>query len=386
MTIVISLVFTVSSCDLLSFLGNAVEAALYSVDGMVVDSRSTTASATGVSGVSVTLTAIAVNDEGTIPSYTGSTDSTGAFTISDMEPGTYSFVGDLDGWFIPPQTVTISGLAVDLDPIPAFQLDPNDAYGLSFILAWNDNVDDLDIHMNFPTAWSDGSMTTPYDNISGFNDEEIYWSNKTHSVDFGSEGLQEVAYQDRDDRDGFGPETVTLVRIPHNDTVSGESSFTSTDDTNGLYAAFGAAASAYTPFKWMGATVLFVNAYTSDTYISSGQGADSADAVVYAIQTLPKDEGNFDFGNISSYNATDMTSQLLGIYRMPDFTKIKSAQILRINMFRDADGYEWFQLVPDIRVIPEGPADNTDSNSATFLSVSGSSPYIVGVMGRPISQ
>ncbi len=369
--LVLLLVATLPGCEFLS----ALFAALYSVDGQVVDARSTEAIPEGVSGVSITLTAVAQNEKGATPTYTGTTDANGKFFIADIESGTYDLVASKDGWFIPPQTVNVSGLASGIEPIPAFELAPADAYGLSFILTWNESVDDLDIYLTFPTTdtWPDGSLATPYDDF-GTNGGKVFWNDKEYySTSLG----YNVVYMDRDDRDGVGPETLTLVQIPHQTPTSAgfdTSSVNSINDANGLYAAFGP--DAPSTLSWMGAAALYLDAYTTGSYLSSGEGSDSSDAVVYAIQTLPKDPANFNISNTGAYASTDMEASLLGVYRLPDYTQMKSASVLRVNMFRDstADVGEWFQIVPDIRVIPDG--------TAGFLSTGNASPAIVGVRGR----
>jgi len=359
------------------------------VTGNIVDARSEDLG--GVEGVTVTLTPRDVPDGEEPDVQEETTDSSGTFLVAGVPSGTYLLEAKKDGWFIPSQVVKLGQSSEGINDIPAFQLRPDDLYGISFILMWNDQVQDVDIHLTVPTGWNDDGnpdfFTTPYDDYTrSISRYQVFYRDKFYNQDdttvYPSHSYYQnedtfpngLAYMDRDDQDGFGPETATLVEVTYDYLLEPQPSYSMSvdedDDVNGLYTAFGGLLPSDTTdigFAWLGTAEVYLDAFSTGTNLSSG-GSDTAEAIVYVMQTLPTSGADADDinDNPKKYQETAedvLEARYLGAFRVPDATTLKSARIARVNMLESNDGDGggglWYQLVPDIEVIPEGP--NTDS-------------------------
>jgi hypothetical protein len=341
----------------------------FDTTGEVIDARDSSRYPDGVGGVTITLTSTD-NDSLT---YSGTTSADGEFDVRNVESGSYRLTAEKDGWFIPSRSVDIGQQSVGISEIPAFQLEPNDVYGLSFILMWNDLVEDVDIHMSYPDSW-DGTIdefSTPYDNHLGLGTRErVYWEQMGTP--------SSAVYMDRDDQEFSGPETLTLRKVPHGTSPDEYNMYGNpNDDVNGLYTAFNGE-TGFTEslgFGWIGSAVVYLNTPSTNANLASSEGSNqnSAEARIYAFQTLPKE------GVGKPTESTDLTAEYLGLYRVPEFTTLESARMIRINMLEDEEGYPWFQIVPEIEAVPEGPSEN---KNATFQSTERATDGIIGVRGK----
>gem|GEM_PF-6945778 len=292
--------------------------------------------------------------------------------------------------------------------MPAYSLDPLDVWGLSFIAVWrnsenDDLTDDVDVDLNltFPTSWSDTSFADPYESTlseSGITRGRVYWGTTTAAS--GAITLDNDTTMFPSSNNTFSdltpygssnpqlPETITMVNAPHTSTTTTSAmAMAATDpDANGLRAAFGDEVSALgltagdITWGWLGTAEAYLDAFNSSnsgTNLSSlytdtsGDQQFGADAVLYVIQTLPNDTWLADTGKGSTeITQSDLTYKYLGAYRVPAYTSVSTASMVRINMLEDNDGYVWFQIVPDIRTVQEG------------VSLSADSTGIIGVRGR----
>lgn len=382
------------------------------VNGNIVDARSE--DLTGVEDVVVTLTPQNVDEENASAKEV-ETLSDGSFSVLGLPAGSYILTATKDGWFIPAQTVTLGQSTEGINDIPAFRLRPDDLYGLSFIVLWNDQVDDVDIHMSFPTEWANASapegFSTPYDFYSStYGRDRVFWDQKEYpTVDGDTSG--DYAYMDRDDlEDGLGPETMNLVEVTHGELpVTYPMSVNKDSDTNGLYQSFGQFFDSSDPanwgtdgWAWLGSAEVYLDAYydanVSNPNLSTGvEGA--AEAVVYAMQTLPKnpDQAADIANNPKNFTETALTASFLGAYRIPEFTTLQSARVLRVNMLEswgDSDSDStidnddafslWFQIVPNIQVVPEGPSvDHDQDDSSSDLTFQSAGSGLVGAYAGP---
>jgi uncharacterized protein YfaP (DUF2135 family) len=120
---------------------------------------------------------------------TGTTSATGAFAISEVQPGSVSLdvtasgftAGSATAMVQPGQATTVD---VNLTPAPASQV-------ISIALTWGTSPDDLDLHLSGPTP-----------NGLRFH---LYWNNPD---------VASYTTISEDDHDGGGPETATIGKRP----------------------------------------------------------------------------------------------------------------------------------------------------------------------------
>jgi hypothetical protein len=270
--------------------------------------------------------------------------------------------------------------------------------GISFILLWNSTFDDVDSYITFPkknTATTTGGdvdqsattapvFTTPYDwpwvdadsdsdnDLSdGFSpetwnsgtpdtvpargsaremvyygvpstasDSSATWDSSAHTntlnlgtvdLDYDEDGTAETWYisLDTDATQGSGPETITVRAFPFVDPAVNVS--TTGGASTGLATG--------TNYTWVGVMEYYVDAYdsnwedatndTSTEYLSTVGEGSQAGAVLWIVQG----------------------TTILGKYTIPDYTKVKGASVVRVNCFYNSDGYEVYQIVPDLRVL-----------------------------------
>lgn len=380
-----------------------VEEVLFGAGGYVVDARG---AATDMSGFDVTLTSVNGKE-----SDSDATSSSGRFSFSNLESGTYIVTAEKTGWFIPPTKVTVGGLAESIPDIPAYQLSEDDLWGLSFIAVW-DNTEggseeddvDVDIHMTFSTTWTSqggaATFSTPYDAYPSDGREQVHFNAALYPSASDDPAVRldndttpfDGAYGDANPQ---LPETITMLYAPtdigEEDTTGSSMSMASTTaaDSNGLRAAFfddlAKIDSADQPsaWYWFGQAEVYLNAFNYDgtaTATLANDDSSGASARLYVIQTVP---GESDYS--SGYKGdpiTELDYVYLGSYAVPEYTNISSAAMVRVNMLLDDNNYEWYQIVPDIRVIPQGPTvDDGGFDDITFLSVDDQSS-VSGVRGR----
>jgi hypothetical protein len=128
----------------------------------------------------------------TAGSHSATTASTGAYTIADVPAGTYDVTASAPDYVTGRRTgvVVRSGETTALDPIllaPAVTGD-----NIRIVLDWLGTPRDLDSHLGGPTAAGDRF--------------HVFFGSPSFSDDVSAASL------DRDDTDGFGPETITLTR------------------------------------------------------------------------------------------------------------------------------------------------------------------------------
>ena len=270
--------------------------------------------------------------------------------------------------------VFINAVFPDLGTLLAI---PADNAGISFIMLWNTNFDDVDSYITFPRKNAETitgtapTFTTPYDIptagvTTGFTPELFTTGNPargsarewvyygipstasdssssfnsttfintlnlgTMDYDANEDGTNDtyLVSLDTDATLGSGPETISVRAFPFLED--------STDVSTTGGAATGLPAGSYT---WVGVMEYYVDAYDSswsdttndrsEDYLSEVGTGNSADAVLWVIQG----------------------TSILGKYTVPDYTQIKTSSLVRINCFFNSSDQEVYQLVPDIRVL-----------------------------------
>ncbi len=319
-----------------------------------------------------------------------------AFTISDgkfdwyseektVPMGEYRLTISASGYISIPKVVSINAVYPDLGEIPVLPYnETTDRYNLSFVLMWNDSFADVDGYLTFPDDvytltepttydpyWEDYTLTgfSPNTDIGGDgNDpgtgeprEAIYWGNattatgdqysstngitysSTFEIDTNADGTLDSWYTslDVDDRNGAGPETITMRSLPIPYVTPGDYSVDYASGTNHKYLN-----DSY-EYDFIGTMEYYVNAYSSatadattpqieaDSYLSQVTEGYSADAVLYVF----------------------CGADLIGIYTIPTYTEIKTASVVRIDAFLSEEGGEYYEemlIYPDIRLADEG--------------------------------
>ena len=409
LVIAMGFLMAMSGCDFLTTTitetVNVFVKFLAAPQGYVIDAKEGTV----LEAVDVTLHYLSGAEPNEVPEadFTGTTDSDGYYSFDDVVYGTYELKAAKTGFVFIDQIIEVSGVAQWLPNIPGFTYDPDtDATTVRLILMWNSTFADCDAHLTYPDSekvkypdpedpnsdpnyWLEDfapTFLTPYDMPDsasavnagtgvvrvGFSPEDVPADKlRSNLGDYGrghmdyTDANTPVTYTDYedttvtalcldvDDTDGRGPETISIKAIPFDTTAYGNSTIggartglptlpDSGDVDNPNY------------YSWVGVMEYYIDAFTSATpppgetstsdpnatLSTVGEGSSSADAILYVMQ-----------GN-----------SVLGCYTIPTYTSIKTASVVRINMFTkyiyDApnegyDPYETFQISPDIRVLQE---------------------------------
>ena len=323
-----------------------------SPNGKVVDVQGN-----GLDGVELTLEYLsgAPADEEPDQNFTGSTDSAGEYSISDSVPyGTYRLTAKKDGYVFIDEVVDVSNetTSTGLPTVIGFSYNEDiDNLTVNIIAMWNQDFGNVDAHLTFPNDWKgeavgqsdtagDG-MSTPYDtfdtNVSaGFFADTASDLDRLHLSGAAGETKatdDTVAYYREggdDDRvavefenspsSGPGPEAVAIREIPilWDDSLSFD-----TDPTADNELPSGA------EYGWMGVAQYYVHG--DSALMTEGESVGS-DLTIYVTQG----------------------DKVLGKYRLPEYTTVNAASIMRINLFAADDGtdfYSYMQIVPNLRII-----------------------------------
>lgn len=208
------------------------------VRGKVVDAIT----AYGVAGVSVKLRRGMNTRSGTIVAQT-TTSGDGSYVFTGVEAGNYTAEASAPGYL--PAYFSVNVVGGRENTVDDIALSPRVREGeLRIVLTWGDWPLDLDSHLTGP----DGSGGRFH----------VYYSNERF---LGPNGIS--AELDRDDRDGFGPETITLTgyqdglfRYSVHDFSNSESTWSkalsNSDAVVRVYGASGVLASFHVPYDTEG--------------------------------------------------------------------------------------------------------------------------------------
>ncbi len=339
--------------------------------GRVVDARS----GEGVAGATVTLSGTV---DGQSVTQQTTTDTDGQFDWADVEganvePGVYTLTATKSGsdYTFITRTVEIGGFAQNIGDVLAFATE--NELDIVFALLWNDSFDDVDIYMTYPTVDTAYEFEEPNQTINSgapITNGFVPYGDPTSFVSAGENGRQAIYFNrptttggsqgdksgasydwdddqddendtyrvelDRDDTDGGGPESIIVRTHPASYTSTLNS--TTGGGTTGLPSVTG---DRY--YTWVGVAQVYADAFaavqssTRDDDAQLASGTDGADAVLYVFQ---------------------QASGILGEYRIPRFTDIQTASLVRVNMFWDSgddtstfdDDTTYFQIVPNIQI------------------------------------
>ena len=362
------------------------------VSGKVVDAYTTD----GVGSADLTLTYIsgAPEDEAPTAPFTGTTADNGTYTISSGVPyGKYNLKAEKDDWVFIDDTVEISEGSASLPTIIGVEYE--DDFTVSIIAMWDDSFDNVEAHITYPGGFDgDGTdddwngkadaMDSPYDNSAsisgdadsgiglGFFASESDADSRAHlaaeasrltslatvgdiegsTVDNAGKRAVEIPWTDKD---GGGPETVAIRTVPvdwFSNLGSTAANYNITPDSNNLLPG------GTSTYAWVGVMQYYVHGKSGDLMQEGKSAADGgADATIYVVQ-----------GN-----------SVLGKYRLPEFTTIDAASVVRINLLAEYDSSEnlffsFMQLVPNLQIL-----EDVGQNEDIVPAASQDSPEVINV-------
>ena len=376
-------ILLLTGCDLIGETVNNIIRFTVGPDITVVDIK------TGepIEGASVTISYVGglPADEDEPSDATVDTNSSGVAIFDDFPYARYSIsVAKTDFTFIG-ETFDLSGADQNVTIYGFDQTANFDDTSITITAVWDADVDDVDLHVTYPAAFAEyTTLDDPYDDdvtgpTAGFlndtdtNRERIFYNDKdatntlsdvgidtTGKAEFADEPTVEL---DVDDTDGRGPETVTIRAIPFD--------WYSEYQTDGFPAGFNGTDANRLPqqddsgddytYQWYGEMNVYLHGY-SDALMTEDSDV-GADAEVFVFQG----------GNI------------LGRFTLPGNQLINAVGLVRINMLSQyqpdaADDFEYFQIVPEIRVYNDTAVGATPTDGYTFRSVEG--PEVINAVGR----
>lgn len=337
---ILGLILVGSLLTILSSCGNWVVSSgstTGTITGKILDART----GSGISGVTVTVS------DGLGDTYSGTTTSSGAWSLTASVAATYTVSAAKTGYFFttpPAATVMKLGQTVASPVIAGLDLTSYTAT-FSFILVWNGTPTALQMHLSLP----DNNYANAA-NMTGINPESPNWTPTTSALiadwnaGFGPNGNNssgtlssvgriivgptgtgftgkpkvtdtsgtEIIWLDQDGSTG-APSTITITDFP---VTTG---YSITPD------AYNKFASSDTLFE--GVAELYVSAPSENLSTAT----DTSNAVVYVI------------GNSSG------TAKVFGVYTIPTNTPLTTVSVARVNIMDNE-----FQIIPDISVVPDG--------------------------------
>ncbi len=385
------IVLAIAASFLIALLGceGSIEVTFFSVTGDVVNAR--TDSLTGVSDVTVTFTKVGGS------SQTVTTSSVGSYNLEYEGEGEYKVTASKSGWFFIPQTVYIGNWRTGVPDILGIKLDEDfESTAISFILTWNDSYQDLDGRLTFPKGNGTGYGTytpaysitfqEPYEAIPGtdgfgpntLTNREYVGGGSTRSTNYVSDVLGggdlkndgPAITVDRDDVDARGPEVITVRTLPH--WIADWNSSSTYQIIGGGNTGLPSTAT----WTWVGIMEYYVDGWnathissdgitpgprgtpeSAEEHLISSQDGDGAEAVLHIVQG----------------------STLLGVYKVPEYADLRTASLLRVNLFigetATPGDTTWFQFVPDVQLVDYG------SNASGILSTHERPAPVFGVYG-----
>jgi hypothetical protein len=328
-------------------------------DGYVINAKN----GAPIDAASVTLTKI-----GSTTVYTATTGTTGHYSFSEYAQGQFELTADKTGMAFTKQVVEITGIAQTLPNIGGF----TSTEDLKIIVFWDRGFADVDAHFTaqttppgaYPAVHTNGVdfYTSPsgYAGTGFFPDTttgraHLYWPSSNRTV-FSPDIDLDVDNAGRTGEQPGGPETITVSYIPYDAPYRGS------DPT---YPSTGAGDPSKLPsgtYNWVGVGEYYLDAYNS-IFTSTG-GSQEASAMLSSVGGVSKTANPVVY--------VFFGANQLARYTLPQFTDIKTAAVLRVNMFvKEEAGVttEWFQILPDTRVYKdEGSIKSLTGNDGIVVA------------------
>ena len=386
---------TVTIAKTAQFLGKIILRSTLSITGKVIDAKTdrdtdddgtNDVDYTPIDGVTLTL----IDADGTQVGDPVVSATDGTFSFNDVDSGTYTITAAKTDCAFIDETVEVLDEDLDVGVILGFPAP--DPTTISIIVTWSNSYEDVDAYLTYPSSYKPTGdlpvLTDPYVN-SGLDDtgfepasvpvtepdpanptrEKIYYNNTTSTNTLGSLQIEEgsdvpVVELDVDDRDGSGPETISVRYIPFDWLAVWEG--TSYDEM--WFSTYGSTDKSLTPgvdYAWVGVMEYYVN----------GTDADSSDGTV---SDNLMEEGASGGADVTVY--ITQGTEVKGRYIIPDYTNVRTAAVIRINLMVEAQydessningAQELFQILPDIRVFQSDAGIKGISDDSGILVLKG---------------
>ena len=380
------------------FLGKIILSSKLTITGKVIDAKTdrdtdddgtNDVDYTPIDGVTLTLKDGEIQVGNPVVS-----DTDGTFSFNDVESGTYTIMASKTNCAFIDETVEVLGEDLDVGVILGFPAP--DPTTISIIVTWSNSYEDVDAYLTYPSSFKPTPNPPNLDNPYYISDldgtgfepatkpliepdlenptrEKIHHENTTSANTLGSLEIVEagdpdfgvpVVELDVDDRDGSGPETISVRYIPFDWLAVWEG--TSYDEM--WFTTYGSTDKSLTPgvdYAWVGVMEYYVN----------GTDADSSDGTV---SDNLMEEGASGGADVTVY--ITQGTEVKGRYIIPDYTNVRTAAVIRINLMVEAQydessningAQELFQILPDIRVFQSDAGIKGISDDSGILVLKG---------------
>ncbi|MBE3065492.1 MAG: carboxypeptidase regulatory-like domain-containing protein [Spirochaetes bacterium] len=327
------------------FLGLSGCRLIAATDGYVIDAKT----GEGIAGATVIMDSLDSADK-----FETGTDADGYYLFDSYKQGRYELTASLTGKIFTKQVVEVTGIAQTLPNIGGFKT-TND---LTIVVFWDRDFADVDAYMTAPDLNYGPAAVVSSDFYSGTASNakffpgaagrpKVYYDTPILGAGDGDITL-DVDNQGQTDQQKGGPETITVAWIPFPAIYTGSNIYTAdAGDPSKLPAG---------NYNWVGVLEYYLDAFTSTNTSATGPGTYEADAMLASVGGVTKTANPVVYVFVNGAQAAR--------YTLPQFTDIKTASVLRVNMFVDSDNAQWFQILPDTKAYK-------DSGSIKSLQDSG---------------
>ena len=274
----------------------------------------------GISGATITLTALKVEDGKAQTPITGMSGADGTVIFTDqVNYGEYTVTGSLGGYVFIPFNVTVAGWSADLGKMWGVATSKGgDSNAVSIFLTWN-TANDIDAYFTYPdtletsvTALSPWSADSAYQALPASNRTIVKFDFKQDTTKFASLDVDKTA-----STGGLGPETITLLGA-QTGSASG-----STIAVNSVTPFIGSAIPAGN-YYWAGIGEYYLNAWTTGTSLENQQ--------VRVVIT----QGD----------------AIKGIFNLPTNMSQKTVSLFRVQILYTSDNSNYYLVfMPDMRLV-----------------------------------
>ncbi len=323
-------------------------------DGYVIDAKT----GLGIDAATVSLESIDEAD-----TFEAVSDAQGHFVFGSDKRGRYELTARLPGKIFTKQVVEVTGMAQTLPNVGGF----DSTQDLTIVVFWDRDFADVDAYMTAPdSARGPAAVDSSdfYSTISSVSTGFFPASTGRSTVyyatpDLGSGDITlDIDNQGQTDQQKGGPETITVAWIPFAYTyTSGGIEYTAVDGGPSRLPAGN--------YNWVGVLEYYLDAWASVNTSADAAAPEEPNAMLASVDGVTKTANPvvYVFANAAQ----------VARYTLPQFTDIKTASVLRVNMFIDSTSAEWFQILPDTRAYQD---------SASIKSLSDSDIVVVGGKSR----
>ncbi len=319
--------------------------------GNVVDARTNT----GIAEVVVTFTPVNVGEDAKQDAVNATSGTDGTFTGPELAEGLYDVTAAKDGYVFIPVRASVAGWSTSIPRILGVAVGAPDKDGeadpnaVSVFLIWERDATDVDAYLSYPATFNTSGVGKTlasiddvyYDVSTDGARNKVYWDDKDGDTGTANTATQSKLFAnlDVDDRNGFGPETMTMIGA---NTGLATGTPVAVNSSTPVVGGVLAAANYY----YMGTAVYYMDAFSSNTSLDN-QGVR---VVITQGQNIK------------------------GIFTPPTNMPQTTASVFRTLLFYSEDfGAYYMVFVPDYRLSSDPGTDATgikslDANGAFVVS------------------